>query len=696
MKARTAAKEAASKKTAAKKASSKAPAKGAPAKSTSAKKPAASKKTAAAKKPAASKKTAAAPKKTAASKPAASKKAPARKTAAKKPAAEVAEEAPPPPARPLSAAGSQPEAPPPAAPAASPAAAPPRAIPKPTPKRTTLGGPPPGLAVPSFLLGQMERAARDVFGVARLHHAQETAIEAVMRGRDAMAVLPTGFGKSLIYQLPAVLLDRPVLVVSPLIALMRDQEEKLLARGVPVVRLDSTLRAQERRDALARVEKGGRLVVLTTPETLQAKDAQPAIVKAQPAVLAVDEAHCISEWGHDFRPAYLQLAAAREVLGVSRILALTATATPRVREDIAQRLGLQDPVVVLAPPDRANLRLSVHVVSGPSVKLELAGRILHRLPRPGILYCATTRAVDDIYAALSHTKIPCARYHGGMSDEERSASQARFMAKDARIVMIATSAFGMGIDKSNIRYIVHFQVPGSLEQYVQEAGRAGRDGLLSDCVLLFDRADLRIQELLESQGRPTGTHIKRVARAIAAWSQEEESEGVNANDLALSAGVPAGVARAVCTELADANLIELDGRRRAKASLSAKELERAAGDLAIRFDIIAAQEEKRLDAITAYAEADECRSAFIRRWFGETHPPRCGRCDVCRVAARIRELEEAEAKGIAPPPAPDDPTAKALPQAGRRPQRQRGKPKGQGKGKGRGKGPRGGRRRGPR
>jgi ATP-dependent DNA helicase RecQ len=549
---------------------------------------------------------------------------------------------------------------------------------------------PTGPAVPSFLDGRIARAARGVFGIERLRGEQARAIQAVLTGHDAIAVLPTGFGKSLIYQVPAVLLDRPVVCISPLIALMRDQEDKLRARGVPVVRLDSTLKAQERRDAIARVERGGSLVVLTTPETLQAKDARPALAAARPALLAVDEAHCISEWGHDFRPAYLQLAQTREALAIPRVLALTATATPHVREDVVTRLGLKDPVAVVAPPHRANLRFGVHVVSGPSVKLEVTGRLLQRLPRPGILYCSTTRAVDDLFAALSHTKIPCARYHGGMSDEERSTSQARFMQRDSKIVMIATSAFGMGIDKPDIRYIAHFQVPGSLEQYVQESGRAGRDGKSADCVLLFDKADLSIQEFLEAQGRPTGAQIKRVATALSAWS-DDGGEGAGPNDLALSAGVPAGAARAVCAELSEAGLVTFDGRRRAVATVDAKTLKKSADELAIRFDILAMQDKKRLDAITGYAEADECRSVYIRRWFGEAHPPRCGRCDVCRIGARVRALEAAEARGEAPPP-PEivDPTAGALarPRRGRR--GRRGPPV-LGKGPGQRGGQRGGR-----
>jgi ATP-dependent DNA helicase RecQ len=484
---------------------------------------------------------------------------------------------------------------------------------------------------PEPALAAARLTARRRLGITRLRPEQEQAIKAVLSGRDTLAVLPTGYGKSLIYQVPALLLDRPTLVISPLLALMRDQELGLKARGIPVVRLDSTVRPKARREALARIERGGSLIVLTTPETLETDDAGAAVGQGRPRLLCVDEAHCISEWGHDFRPAYLRIGAERRTLKIPQVLALTATATPRVRTDIARRLRLKDPVEILAPPHRPNLRLSAHYAPG-NEKITRAGRILRRLQRPGIVYCATTKAVDEIYTALRRARIPCARYHGRMRKADREAEQKNFMHKGRRLVMVATSAFGMGIDKPDIRYIMHYQVPASPEQYVQEAGRAGRDGRTSQCILLFDPADLAIQEYLQARSRPNAAQLRRVARALVAWADEDKP--VATRDLALSAGVPLTTCRSMCAQMEEGGLIALDGKRRWTAAVETETLQRGAQDLAGRFEIERRQDEHRLRAMTEYLETDECRSVFLRRWFGEDDPPDCGNCDHCRTEPR--------------------------------------------------------------
>jgi len=490
---------------------------------------------------------------------------------------------------------------------------------KPSPARRKRRRPEPALAA-------ARGVARRRFGISRLHPEQEQAIKAVLSGRDTLAVLPTGYGKSLIYQVPALLRDRPTLVISPLLALMRDQEQGLQARDIPVVRLDSTVRPNARREALARIEQGGSLIVLTTPETLETDDTGTAVGRGRPQLLCVDEAHCISEWGHDFRPAYLRLGAERKSLKIPQVLALTATATPRVRTDIARRLKLKDPAEILAPPHRPNLRLVAHYAPG-NEKFTQAGRILRRLQRPGIVYCATTRAVDEIYAVLLRARIPCARYHGRMRKADRETEQKRFMHRGRRLVMVATSAFGMGIDKPDIRYIMHYQVPASPEQYLQEAGRAGRDGRPSECILLFDPADLSIQEYLQARSRPNAAQLRRVAQALLAWA--EESKPVATRDLALSAGVPVTTCRSMCAQLEEGGLIVLDTKRKWTAAVEPPALQRGARDLAGRFEIERRQDERRLRAMTEYVETEQCRSTFLRRWFGEDDPPDCGNCDCC-------------------------------------------------------------------
>jgi ATP-dependent DNA helicase RecQ len=308
------------------------------------------------------------------------------------------------------------------------------------------------------LLDMCRRTARRTFGIEQLRPEQESAMVGILEERDALVALPTGFGKSLIYQVPSMILERPTIVVSPLIALMADQERALRSRGVPVVALHSRLRLAERRAALEQIEGGGRLVVLTTPETLESRAIAPYLERAHPALLCVDEAHCISECGHDFRPSYLRLGAARQRLGNPVALALTAAATPRVRGNIAERLGLHDPIVLIAPAHRDNLRLTVDIAPGAE-KFGAAGRCIRRLRRPGIVYSATTAAVDQLAGALRRSGIPVVRYHGKMRAADRAATQRQFMQPSRRPIMVATSAFGMGIDKPNIRFVVHYQAP---------------------------------------------------------------------------------------------------------------------------------------------------------------------------------------------------------------------------------------------
>ncbi len=478
------------------------------------------------------------------------------------------------------------------------------------------------------LLDACRRTARRTFGVERLRPEQESAMIAVLEGHDALVALPTGFGKSLIYQVPAMLLDRPTIVVSPLIALMADQERALTSRGVPVVLLHSRVRAAERRAALEQLERGGRVVVLTTPETLEGRATASWFERARPALLCVDEAHCISEWGHDFRPSYLRLGAARDRLGSPPALALTATATPRVRQDIAERLRLRDPVVLIASPHRENLRLAVELVPGP-LKFGAASRRIRALRRPGIVYCATTTAVDQLSSALERARIPVVRYHGKMRAADRTAAQRQFMQPSRRLIMVATSAFGMGIDKPDIRYIVHFHAPGSLEQYVQEAGRAGRDGRPANCILLFDAADLEIQERLQALGRPNVWHLVRLESALAAWAGEGRAPTASA--LALSAGVSVRICDALLSDLEEAGLVQRDQERRIIVAVSPEAFRAGTGDLVAKLKRFRHEGTRRLAAVADYAETEECRSVFLRRYFGEEHPPPCGTCDRCRA-----------------------------------------------------------------
>lgn len=492
--------------------------------------------------------------------------------------------------------------------------------------------------VARFELSEARRVARERFRIEELRPEQERALAAVASGQDVLLVQPTGSGKSLAYQLSAMLLDAPTVVVSPLLALMADQEKKLRRLGLPVARLDSTVGAAARRDALSAIARGGPRVVLTTPETLRTEPLALALEASGVALLAVDEAHCISEWGHDFRPAYLRIPDAVERLRPRTLMALTATATPRVQQSIVELLGMKRPEVIAAPPHRPNLLFSVEVLSGTQ-KVERLASLVRSLTRPGIVYCSTVEMVDRLAAALRSVRVPMAAYHGRLPRAEKDRAQRRFMNPRRRLVMIATSAFGMGVDKPNIRYVVHYQTPGSLEQYVQEAGRAGRDGRAAQSILLFDPADLSIQRRLEARGRPSAEGLRRLSSAIVAWARE--GRPLETCALALSAQVTPAATRAALAALEEAGLLEPGGRDRWTLASSEEAFAAASDGLARRFETLRREDEHRLETIEAYARTNECRSAFIRRYFGEDDPPKCGRCDRCVQARRAAHARAA-------------------------------------------------------
>jgi ATP-dependent DNA helicase RecQ len=284
--------------------------------------------------------------------------------------------------------------------------------------------------------------------------------------------------------------------------------------------------------------------------------------------------------------------------------------------------------VIVAPAHRENLRLTVDIVPG-SEKFRAAARRIKGLRRPGIIYCATTTAVDEVGGALGRARIPVTRYHGKMRGADRDAAQRQFMNPSRRLIMVATSAFGMGIDKPNIRYILHYQAPGSLEQYVQEIGRAGRDGHPAHCILLFDPADLEIQEHLQALSRPSVRHLERLEDALTAWTRERRAP--TPETLAYSAGVPARICEVLVSDLQEAGLIERDQDGGITIVVPTKRFAAGVRDLVAKLKTFRYESERRLRLLTDYAQSKECRSVFLRRYFGEEHPPRCGTCDRCRA-----------------------------------------------------------------
>jgi ATP-dependent DNA helicase RecQ len=448
-----------------------------------------------------------------------------------------------------------------------------------------------------------------------------------------LAVLPTGAGKSLVYQLAAQFLDGVTLVVSPLIALMKDQVETINEQGVGASVINSTQGEAEAEDELDKVKQHQTRLLYITPERFQDEDFLADLAGTPVGLFVVDEAHCVSEWGHSFRPAYLGLAGAAERLGRPTMLALTATATPWIRTEIIDRLGLRDPDLVVREIDRPNLFLEVrrleteHEVRQTLHDLflgdaeeypeDLAGQLRAAMQGSGIVYTATTRAAQETADWLNGWGIPADYYHGQRKKADRDRVQDAFMAGDLRVIA-ATNAFGMGVDKPDVRFVVHCDIPGSLEAYYQEAGRAGRDGAFARCTLLYRPADLGQAAFLSGGGHLTPEDIEQARAGLRA-----QPEGT-IEELAEATGLSAGDAARAVTLLRRAGIVEeKEGRVRllvadfdpATISLEDEESRRA-------------YDRSRLDMMRGYAETDACRRRYILNYFGDDYPEEaCGLCD---------------------------------------------------------------------
>src|SRR5215216_5046600 len=489
--------------------------------------------------------------------------------------------------------------------------------------------------MPSDLQQVVDRVVQEKLGHEQLRPGQDEAIAAVLAGHDTLVVMPTGSGKSAIYQTVGAMIPGVTVVVSPLIALQQDQVEAITeidAGGAAL--LNSALPAAEREEALDEFEQGATEFLFLAPEQFANEETRARVQASKPSLFVVDEAHCISEWGHDFRPEYLRLGAVIEALGRPRVLALTATASPPVRQEIVERLGMREPQIVVRGFDRPNIRLAVEGFADEDDKREaLLARVV-AAPKPGIVYAATRKHAEELAAALVEADVNAVSYHAGMAAGERTRVQEAFMS-DAADVIVATTAFGMGVDKLNVRFVYHLDVSESVDAYYQEIGRAGRDGEPAEAILFYRPEDLNLRRFLAASGQVDADQMARVAEAV-----QDAAGPLRVDEIGDEADLSQTKVAIALNRLEDVGAVDV--------LPTGEVVTNANGDMAETVEEAAEAQENlrafarsRIEMMRGYADMTDCRREYILNYFGEVYAPPCDNCDNCLAGRSVTKSSSA-------------------------------------------------------
>ncbi len=489
---------------------------------------------------------------------------------------------------------------------------------------------------------QVEKALHSRFHFDGLRPGQEEVIRSILDGKNTLAIMPTGSGKSLCYQLPALQLRGTTIVVSPLISLMKDQHEKVEEKGIAAVELNSTIGAAETRAGMDRISNAEAELLYVTPERFSRSEFVEQMQKMNINFVVIDEAHCVSQWGHDFRPAYLGIGETLRHIGQPPLLALTATASEEVVDDIQKQLGLKELAVFRSSVLRENLNFEAQYLNTPSEKMQAVLALVREMQdSSGIIYTATVQAAKQVHEFLKDQGVGSILYHGKLKAREREAHQNEFMNHTPRL-MIATNAFGMGIDKADIRYVIHFQFPASLDAYYQEAGRAGRDGAKARCILLYLKRDKCTQSLFLSGKYPRAEEVAQVYSTL----QDFARKNLSANRETLGSHLPPHFSQkkvSVILSLLKQTKILKEIKRTGFKLLKADLVPSAVDALAQVYAARAERDRTKLNDVIIYAQTALCRWQNILRYFNEESAlETCGHCDNCLVPGRQHLRSESE------------------------------------------------------